>query len=125
METNPEYIKLKAEITVVHQRVQSFRDQAKAAQRKAEAQLVLVKDFEQKAEKEQSLLEYKKAQLADLKGQPPPRRPNRRGKCDAPCGKARFDSRDDANRGRKVCGSRLRAYYSQHCRCWHLTSEVY
>lgn len=44
-------------------------------------------------------------------------------RCPKPCGKARYTSERAAKLGWVAHGKRMRAYWSEHCKCWHATKE--
>lgn len=44
--------------------------------------------------------------------------------CPPPCNKRRFSSKQKARKGTKSNHKRLRVYWADRCKTWHVTTEV-
>lgn len=112
--------------------------EARAVRKRISERLVLITNTKEKAQllvdevtkqelqndKDQLYVDHLDAMIAELRqSMPRPTPPVRMGRCAVDCKKRRFGSRDEANKGRKVAGTRMRAYYSWPCKCWHLTKN--
>lgn len=124
-----EYEAVAEELRTVRQRMESLATHAQGLRNAASKKLQQAEELDLKAAREQLFVDHLEASLAEIRERDQEalrraavQRPSR-GRCDDPCGKVRFTSRDDARRRGRSIQLRMIPYYSTACRCWHLTSR--
>lgn len=109
-------------------------EQATQAVEKAKQKLAQAAALREKAERAEKELDAQTVKVAaclpiprvvetDAGAEPRPFI-QQRARCAGHCGKVRYGSEQNAKRDMRRSGNKLRAYFSEACRCWHITKKV-